>query len=84
MLEKLTSNKRLIEISSIAGIMAFCFWMDRSFGILDWVMNELIIIFPGLQKYTLNLAGVGFVGLASYSFMQRVRGQKETIAREAL
>ncbi len=84
MFRKIVSNKRLIEISSIAGIMAFCFWMDRSFGILDWIMTELIIKFPGLQKYSLNLAGVSFVGLAVYSIMQRIKGSHESKAREVL
>lgn len=84
MLKKIISNKRLIEISSIAGIMAFFFWMDRSFGILNWVLNELLIKFPGIQSYTLNLAGVGFIGLAAFSVVQRVKGRSETVARETL
>jgi len=84
MMKRIVSNKRLIEILSITGIMAFFFWMDRSFGILHWITSELAIQFPGLQKYSLNLAGVGFIGLAVYSIMQRVRGRQEIVAREAL
>ena len=84
MLNNILSNKRTIEIASIAGIMAFFFWMDRSFGILNWITNELGALFPGLKQYTLNLAGVGFIGLATYSIMQRVRERKETLARETL
>ena len=77
-------SKSLIEISSIAGIMAFFFWMDRSFGLLDWLTSELLLKFPGLRQYSMNVAGVGFVGLAVFSIMQRVRGRKEQIAREML
>lgn len=84
MLAKILNNKRLVEIASITGIMAFFFWMDRSFGLLNWISNELVVQFPGLRQYTMNLAGVGFVGLAAYSISQRVRGRQESIARETL
>lgn len=84
MLKRIISNKRLIEILSITGIMAFFFWMDRSFGLLQWVKNELVTEFPGLKQYTSNLAAVGFVGLAVYSIMLRVRGNHEKKARELL
>lgn len=77
-------SKKTIEILSIAGIMAFFFWMDRSFGLLNWITTELAIRYPGLKQYTLNLAGVGFVGLAAFSFMQRVKSRQETQAREML
>ncbi len=76
--------RKNIELLSIAGIMAFFFWMDRSFGVLNWITNELITRFPGLQQYTMNFAGVGFVGLAAFSIMQRIKGREEERARKTL
>ena len=84
MLPQILKSKKVIEISSIAGIMALFFWMDRSFGILNWITTELAFRLPGLKQYTLNLAGVGFVGLTVYSIMQRVKGRQESLARETL
>ena len=84
MIRQILYNKRVIELCSIAGIMAFFFWMDRSFGILDWVVNELVPSIPGLQQYTMTIAGAGFVGLASYSFIQRVKSRHEELARNTL
>jgi len=77
-------TKNLIELCSIAGIMALFFWMDRSFDILNWITNEFLRAFPGVQQYSMNLAGVGFVGLAVYSIMLRVRGRQERLARATL
>lgn len=84
MLKQALRSNKTIEILSIAGIMAFFFWIDRSFGLLNWITNELIVQFPEIRQYTLNLAGVSFVGLIAYSFMQRVKGHKEILARETL
>jgi len=77
-------KKSIVEVASIGGIMAFCYWMDRSFGLLDWITTELSTAFPGFQQYSLNMAAVGFVGLATYSLMLRVKGRKERVAREML
>lgn len=84
MLKQAIRSKKTIELLSIAGIMAFFFWMDRNFGILNWITTEVAFRFPGLSQYTLNLAGVSFVGLAAYSLMQRVKGRQEALARETL
>ncbi len=84
MLYKIINKKALIELASIGGIMAFFFWIDRSFGLLDWITKEFLLAFPGLRQYTLNMAGVSFVGLLVYSIMQRVRGRQEAIARKTL
>ncbi|MEM9279139.1 MAG: GGDEF domain-containing phosphodiesterase [Pseudomonadota bacterium] len=84
MLKGSFQTKSLIELFSIAGIMAFFFWMDRNFGILNWITEEFFITFPGIREYSMNLAGVGFVGLVVYSIMLRVRGRQERIARATL
>jgi predicted signal transduction protein with EAL and GGDEF domain len=77
-------SRKTIEILSIAGIMAFFFCMDRSFGILNWVTTELTARYPGLSQYTLNLSGVGFIGLTAYSVVLRMKGRQESLARQTL
>lgn len=84
MLKNVMRSRKTIEILSIAGIMAFFFWLDRSFGILSWVATEMTARYPGFSQYTLNLSGVGFIGLTAYSIMLRVKGRQETLARETL
>lgn len=78
------NKKNIIEIASITGIMALFFWFDRTFGLLDWLTTELTVAFPGLRQYAMNFAGVSFIGLVTYSVMQRVRGRKESLARETM
>lgn len=84
MLIKAIRSRKTIEILSIAGIMAFFFTMDRSFGILNWVTLELTARYPGLGQYMLNLSGVGFVGLTAYSVVLRKKGRQEILARQTL
>lgn len=67
----------LVEIASIAGIMAFFYWMDRSFGILNWIVTELNTSFPEFKNNILSLAAIGFIGLFTYSFMQRYKTKSE-------
>ncbi len=84
MIKSKLNKKSIIEIASIAGIMAAFFTFDRSFGILDWVVNEVVVAFPGFKQYAVNFAGVSFIGLVTYCIMQRIRGHKESLARATM
>lgn len=77
-------KRTLIEITSILGIMAFFYSMDRSFGLLEWLSNEVSMTFPGFKQYSLSVTVIGFIGLLTYSLMLRINGRREKMAREVL
>ena len=84
MFSRIFKYKSFVEATSIAGIVVLLFWTDQTFGVLDWITNELFSRYPGLEQYSVTLIVTGFVGLSVFSVIQRVRRNQERTARSKL
>lgn len=84
MFDKDQNKRKLIEIASIAGIMASFFWVEKSLGLVNWISNEFVASVPILKDYGFNIVCAAFLGLATYSIMQRLKARQELNTRRLL
>ncbi len=61
-------NRKIVEVLSITGIMAFFFYANIEFGFLEWAGGELMRLAPESRSWLITLVGSLWIGMLVYSY----------------
>lgn len=79
----LVKRKDMVELTSIAGIMALVVFVELTFGLFGDLSGRLASLWDGSAKYGFALAMAGWIGLCVYCLRRRADARAERQARES-
>jgi hypothetical protein len=78
------SNKHLVEVTSIGGIIAILLFSEFNFGFFSALSLALDQAIPQFKDFSLALVAAIWAGLAIYALRRRVELRKEKKARSSI